>query len=92
MLHHTKTFTQLYDSNFVSTVWGRPFPVPAWLCSMGKASSKTCSDEFGVEEFRWSAQNADLNPTELNELECQVRVKLSHLTSVPDLTNAFLTR
>ena len=83
---------QLYASIFLTTVWERPFPIPARLRSCA-SSIKTLFDEFGVEELQWPAQRPDLNPTEHLEkaLECKLRARPSRPTSVPDLANALLT-
>ena len=48
--------------------------------------------EINVEELDWPAQSPDLNPIEdlWDELERRLRARPDHLTSVPDLTNAFV--
>ena len=48
--------------------------------------------EFGVEELDWPTHSPDLNPIEhlCDELEWGLRSRLSHSTSVPDLTNVLL--
>lgn len=51
-----------------------------------------CQWKAGEEELEQPAQSSDLDPTEhlWYEQECQLRAKPSHLTSVPDLTNALV--
>ena len=48
--------------------------------------------EIGVEELDWPAQSPDFNPIEhlWDELECRLKARLNHPTSVPDLTNALV--
>ena len=48
--------------------------------------------EIGVEELDWPAQSPDLNPIEhlWDELECRLRARPIHPTSVPDLTHALV--
>ncbi len=65
-----KNFSQCYASNFVGTVWGRPFPITAWLCPI--AQSKVHKDVFGWVWCVW------------DELKWRLRARLSRPTSVPD--------
>ena len=47
--------------------------------------------EIGVEELDWPTQSPNLNPKHLwDELECRLRARPNHSTSVPDLTNALV--
>ena len=67
-------FRQLYASDFVEIVWGKPIPLPAWRASVYKSRSiKTWFDKCGVEELPRPTQRPDLNPTKhlWDELEWQ---------------------
>jgi hypothetical protein len=48
--------------------------------------------EIGVEELDWPAQSPNLNPIKhlWDDLECQLRARPNHTTSVPDLTNTLV--
>lgn len=58
-----------------------------------KKSTKTWFANVGVKELKCAAQSPDVHPTEntWDELDHQLNTRPSHVTSVPDFSNALLT-
>ena len=87
-------FKDILDDSVLLTLWQQfPFLFQHDNAPVHKVKSKQ-KQFFGidVEEFDWPAHSPDLNPIEhlWDELECRLRARPIHPTSVPDLTNALV--
>lgn len=88
-------FGQSYASNFVETLWERPFSILAWLCH--SAQIKVYKDMVG---WAWCGRtwvaHTEPWPQPIKHLwddqERKLRARPSHPASVLDLTNNWMNR